>query len=58
MNLEQLNVMELSSEELVETTGGCEAPMPLSVWALDPDQWYMMGINPITDCDVNRELGW
>ena len=57
MNVEQWNVMELSAEELVQTTGGCEQQMPLTVRALDPDNWANLFITPITDCDVNREFG-
>ncbi len=35
MNLEQLNVVELSSEEMVETTGGYCGPYP----SQDPDAY-------------------
>lgn len=51
MNWEQLKVAELNSEEMAAITGGCQAPTPLEL------QWAFGIIDPITDCDVCRELG-
>ncbi len=53
MNLEQLNVVALSSEELVETTGGHVKPASLSqVWFSSVLPMEFSYIHPITDCDV------
>lgn len=49
MNLEHLNVAELSSEELVEISGGQGGPYR----EYSRYKWIL----PITDEDVCRELG-
>ena len=56
MNVEQWNVTELSSAELMEISGGQGKPVP----TISPEQVQELlfrFVKPITDEDVCREFG-